>query len=458
MTLLLTMWILSWGAGGGDTAAFSPSGDWLQYAAPAEAGFSAEALDEAYAMAAKGNTAAFMLVYRGKVLAAWGRVDSRYKCHSVRKSFYSALFGIYRAEGKIDLNKTLAELGVNDIHGLNEIERTATLRHLISARSGVYHPAAKEPADMKRNRPKRGVAEPGTRFFYNNWDFNTSSAILEREIGVELFEAFGARLADPLGFQDFRPRDGFHEIDRSASQFPAHAFRMTARDMARFGQLYLQNGVWKGQRILTEAWIRESTEPISRLSNMSYGYMWWVLEKGAFEPFPELSAYLASGVGGQEILVCEDADMVMVHRGDTDHNRHSGTGEALRLFFKILAGKTDEPVAKPRLVPMKARPLPGRLPAIADREFITVSAETLQRFAGDYRMPNDVVVTIRPLPDRLVAAHPHLGETDMFPLSPTRFAAGAANIEIAFALNEAGAIAGGDLNLYGQKLWCAKVE
>ncbi len=458
MTIWLSLWILGFGGGATDAAAFSPAGDWLQYETPEQAGFSAETLEEAYAMARDGKTAAFMLVYRGRVLAAWGLVDSRYKCHSVRKSFYSALFGVYVAEGKIDLDKTLAELGVDDIHGLSEVERGAKLRDLISARSGVYHPAAKEPVSMKRARPKRGVNPPGARFFYNNWDFNTASAILEREIGVELFEAFRDRIADPLGFQDFRLKDGFHEYDRSASKYPAHAFRMSTRDMARFGQLYLQNGVWNGRRILTNDWIRESTAAVSPGSRMSYGYMWWVLDKGSSEAHPELGGYLASGTGGQDILVCEDAQIVMVHRGDTDHNRHSGTGEALRLFSKILSGKTGEPAANPRLVPMKPRPLEGRLPAMPDRELVALDPSALKGLVGGYSMPNGVVVTIRALEDRLVGAHPHLGEIDLFSASPTWFVAANANIDIAFSLDAKGAPKGGELNLYGQKLWCQKVE
>lgn len=458
MKIWFLLCLFSWQVWAGEEATFGSQGGWLQYATPEEAGFSSKTLDEAYAMAQAGNTAAFMLVYRGKVLAAWGRVADRYKLHSVRKSLYSALYGIYVREGKIDLNKTVAELGIDDIHGLTEAERRATVRDLISARSGIYHPAAKEPPDMKRSRPERGKHGPGEHFYYNNWDFNTSAMILEQETGVELFEMFTKRLAEPLGFQDYRPIDGFHEYDRAASKYPAHAFRMSTRDMARFGQLYLQKGVWKGRRMLDEDWIKASTAPVSPSNWHAYGYMWWVMEEGSVAQYPELDAYMASGTGGQKILVCEDTQMVMVHRGDTDRQRHVRTREIMALFFKILEGKTGEPKAEPKLVPMSPRPLDGVLPALADRQFIQLPPGELAKYKGGFAMPDGVVIRMRAMDDRLVGSHPFLGEMDFFPVSKNHFASANTNIEVWVQLNEKGLPDQAEISLFGQKVTCKRVE
>src|SRR5919109_1479372 len=67
---------------------------------------------------------------------------------------------------------TLAELGIDDQQSLTEAEKRATVADLLGSRSGVYLPAAKEPADMRAERPARGSHAAGEFFFYNNWDFN----------------------------------------------------------------------------------------------------------------------------------------------------------------------------------------------------------------------------------------------------------------------------------------------
>ena len=84
-----------------------------------------------------------MVVANGAVVASWGDVDRRFKCHSVRKSFLSALYGIYWDRGALELNKTLADLGLDDDpHPLLETEKRARILDLLKARSGVFHPAA----------------------------------------------------------------------------------------------------------------------------------------------------------------------------------------------------------------------------------------------------------------------------------------------------------------------------
>ncbi len=458
MTMLLTICLLTLGSATASNPQFSDSGNWLQYANAEEAGFSTAGLEEARAAAEAGPSAAFMAIYRGHVLVAWGEVDERYKCHSVRKSIYSALIGMYAAEGRLDLDKSLAELDIEDIHGLSEAEKQATMRDMIRARSGIYHPAAKEPMSMKEHRPERGSQPVGTHFFYNNWDFNTSVAILEQEAGVSFFEAFRERLAIPLGMQDFRPRDGFLEYDRSASRFPAHAFRLSARDLARFGQLYLQNGVWNGKQLIPESWIRESTKSHSSFGLRGYGYMWWVMEKGAFDWNPELSGYMARGTGGQLVLVCPEVEMVVVQRGDTDHNRHASFNDAADLLQKLLAARIGEPKRRPNLVEMEAIPLAGRLPALADRDPITLDPDTLTSFAGRYEMGQGLVGSVRALEDRLVMSHPRLGEIDVFPASRSDFFAWNANIQVHFSFDEQERPVAAVVDMYGRKISCTRVE
>ena len=92
------------------------------YARPEEAGFSYEKLTEARQYAEAIGSAAVMVIYDGAVVAHWGDIETRYMCHSVRKSFLSALYGIHVAEGNIDVNKTMAELGIDDEPPLTPLE------------------------------------------------------------------------------------------------------------------------------------------------------------------------------------------------------------------------------------------------------------------------------------------------------------------------------------------------
>src|SRR5512139_3144007 len=157
----------------------------------------------------------------------------------MRKSVMSALYGIYVAEGKIELSSTLKELGIDDLTPLTEAEKTATVKDLLSARSGVYIEAAGEAPSTKAVRPARGSHSPGTFWYYNNWDFNVLGAIFERLTKTNLFREFKERIADPIGMEDLRFEDTRY-VSGADSVYPAYPFRLTARDLARMGLLFLR--------------------------------------------------------------------------------------------------------------------------------------------------------------------------------------------------------------------------
>jgi CubicO group peptidase (beta-lactamase class C family) len=94
------------------------------------------------------NPTAVMVVQDGKIIANWGNVSRKVNVASVRKSLLSALYGIAVSEGRIRLDSTLAELGIDDKPPtLTNAEKQATVRDLLMARSGIYHPAAHETGD-----------------------------------------------------------------------------------------------------------------------------------------------------------------------------------------------------------------------------------------------------------------------------------------------------------------------
>ncbi|WP_246618035.1 serine hydrolase [Rhizobium populisoli] len=96
-----------------------------------------------------------MVVQNGKVIASWDNVSLRVNVASVRKSLLSALYDIAVSEGRIGLAGTLVDLGIDDRPpSLSAAEKQATVRDLLTARSGIYHPAAHETGEMRRNRPE----------------------------------------------------------------------------------------------------------------------------------------------------------------------------------------------------------------------------------------------------------------------------------------------------------------
>jgi CubicO group peptidase (beta-lactamase class C family) len=144
-----------------------------------------------------------------------------------------------------DLDATLAELDIDDITPLTATERSATVRHLLQARSGVFLPAASETVEMQRDRPLRGAFAPGERFFYNNWDFNVLGAVFERLSGLSVAEGVAAWIAAPTGMA-FRAGDG-RVITEPVSRHGAYHFAFTGRDLARFGTLVAQRGRWRNR-------------------------------------------------------------------------------------------------------------------------------------------------------------------------------------------------------------------
>ncbi|MCD1263885.1 amide hydrolase [Shinella sumterensis] len=285
---------------------------------PAAAGWSVERLAAARLQAEKLKPTALMIVHDGRVVARWGDTSRKVNMASVRKSLLSALYGIAVADGRIDLSSTLAELGIDDTAPrLTEEEKTATVRDLLMARSGIYHKAAHETAAIKRRRPERGSHPPGSFWFYNNWDFNTLGTIYRQRTGEDIFASFQNRIARPIGMEDFSLRDGRYVLEK-VSEHPAYPFRLSARDAARFGQLFLDDGMWGGKQIVPRAWVRESTTAYSQAKRMrqGYGYMWWTLPGDTWGPH----AFYASGYGGQIIAVVPSKRLVVAQTIDLKQN------------------------------------------------------------------------------------------------------------------------------------------
>jgi CubicO group peptidase (beta-lactamase class C family) len=320
-----------------------PSPGWVRID-PAAGGWSVEGLTRAGDYARSLNPTAVMVVQGGRVVAEWGDVTRKVNVRSVRKSLLGALYGIQVAEGRIDLGRTMGELGIDDNPpSLTEAEKRATVRDLLMSRSGVYHGAAYEAAEMKALRPARGSHPPGEFWYYNNWDFNALGTIYERLTGERIFESFARRIAGPIGMQDFSAADGWY-ITEASSVHPAYAMRLSARDLARVGWLVLNQGQWNGRQIVPAAWVTESTRPLSPVpgGRLAYGYLWWMPPDGTHLSDVLGPAHFALGNGGQVIAVMPSRQLVVVQVVDVPEGRERVQArEVFELLRRIVAATSN---------------------------------------------------------------------------------------------------------------------
>jgi len=318
-----------------------PDASW-QHVATDPGSWSSSKLAKAEAWSQQLGSTAAMVIQHGLVVAQWGHTEWRRPLASVRKSLLSALIGIAVDRRQIDLNATLGDLGIDDnAPSLSPEEKTATVRDLLEARSGVYHPAVYETRRMAELRPPRFSRTPGALWYYNNWDFNALGAIYEHAVGFSIYDAFEREIARPTGMEDYRPSDGTY-VSGAASIYPAYTFLMSARDLARFALLYLSGGKWRDRQIVSTQWIQDSTRDYSQSGfGPGYGYLWWTgFADNSAAPIVTLPSgtFFAWGAGGQFAFVMPAYDLIVVSRDGDPSLREIG-----RLLWLVLdaAGLPD---------------------------------------------------------------------------------------------------------------------
>lgn len=295
------------------------------------------------------NTTGMMVIYHGKVLFEYGNVKDVSYLASCRKSILSMLYGPFVQSGKINLNTSIADLGLDDIGGLLPIEKQATIKDLLTARSGVYHLASNE-GDATAMAPKRGTVKPGSFWLYNNWDFNIAGYILEQQTGRSIYQLIDSILAKPLQMQDWKLDIQRKTGDTTRSKYKAYHMWFSTRDMARIGYLMLRNGQWNNTSVIPSQWVKTTTTVVTSYKealqnktnylNFGYGYLWWIWDApynaGVFE-----GAYSATGAYGQFITVIPKLDMVVAHKTNyDDYQRSTSTEKYLQIINKLVSAKT----------------------------------------------------------------------------------------------------------------------
>jgi len=243
---------------------------------------------------------------------------------SLSKSFTSTAVGLAVAEGRLTVNDPVVSFFPEDCPAaINPNLAAMQVRHLLSMSTGHHEDTTGRVASPKNpNWVKAFLAlevehEPGTFFVYNSGASFMLSAIVQKLTGMKLIDYLRPRLFDPLGI-----RGATWETAPGGINMGGWGLKIKTEDIARFGQLYLQKGIWRGQRILPEAWVEEATrkqvpngdDPNSDW-NQGYGYQFWRCRHniyrgdGAFGQYcivmPEQNAVLAinSGVGDMQAVL-----------------------------------------------------------------------------------------------------------------------------------------------------------
>jgi CubicO group peptidase (beta-lactamase class C family) len=325
-----------------------PDSVWENVTNPGQYGWDVDKLKQLRTFVVdSAHTTGMLVVQSGRILFEFGDVQELSYLASCRKSVLSMLYGPFIENGIIKLNTTVEQLGLDDVGGLLQIEKKATIKDLLTARSGVYHPASNE-GDASAMAPGRGSVQPGSFWLYNNWDFNIAGYILEQQTGKNIYELIDSILAKPLCMQDWRKETQRKTGDTTRSKYLAYHMWFSNRDMARLGYLMLRKGKWKEKQVLPASWITTTTMPVTTYKEaeqnktayfkFGYGYLWWVWDapdnNGIYE-----GAYTASGAFGQFITIIPKLDLVIAHKTKYEYQRQVPTDVYLKILDKLIAAQ-----------------------------------------------------------------------------------------------------------------------
>ncbi len=341
-----------------------PLGDRLPDSLPA--GIDRQQLDAALQAAVREQhpeapvrTRAVVVLYKGQLIGeAYAPGYDRHSRHlswSMAKSVTSALVGVLVRMGKLDPD---APAPVPGWRSVTDGREKITLRHLLQQTSGLdfeenYSKSTDatrmlfEKADMGGYTATRELREaPGSRFYYSSGNTNILSGIIRRTLGDAGYYRFPA---DSL-FHLIGIRSMVLEPDASGSFVGSSYAFANARDWARFGLLYLQEGQWQGRQLLPKNWVHASRTPVPVAKRGEYGYQFWlnagVDGQPASRPFPSLPVdlFYADGYEGQFVFIIPSRELVLVRLGQSAYGNFD-TEAFVNSFLNVLpdtAGRVQD--------------------------------------------------------------------------------------------------------------------
>jgi hypothetical protein len=269
-----------------------------------------------------------LVIRKGYIVAEWGDIDREDMTFSVTKSYLSTMAGLAYDDGLIpDVRKkvknTFPHESFNQLH--NESITWEHFLHQNSDWSGVLW-GKPDWADRPTNFDpaiaiNRDMHEPGTFYKYNDTRVNMLAYTLLNIWRKPLDDILKERIMDPIGASDEWEWHGYRnswvEIDGKRMQSPSGGghwgggFFISTLDHARYGYLFMNNGKWKEQQLISENWITLATAPSP--TNLRYGYLWWLNTNQAISNAPT-SAFYASGAGGNYIWIDQENELLIVMR------------------------------------------------------------------------------------------------------------------------------------------------
>lgn len=308
-------------------------------------------LEAAFRNAARIPALTSLLVARGDSLLGeryfhGGSAGRVVNAKSISKSVVSALVGIAVAEGKLaGTDGTLGELLPDYASRESDPrKREITVDDLLSMRAGLATTSFGEYGDWVTSadwilaalrRPLE--CEPGTCWIYSTGNYHLLSVILTRATGLDTRTYAERKLLGPLGIPA-RPWDR----DPRGYYLGGNNMGFTARELLRFGQLYLAEGRWRGRQLVPADWIRSSLRPlvVSSFNGYDYGYGWWGRKLAGEE------AWFAWGYGGQYVILVPRLALVVVATAAPERER--GWFEADRALFDLLEAEVIPAVRRDR--------------------------------------------------------------------------------------------------------------
>ena len=299
-----------------EAAVSKPLAEWQwPYDEPKNHGLSPEALAQLHADLDEVNVLAAVIVKDDYIVDEYYKPGydetSLFVLNSASKSITSALIGIAIDEGYIDgVDVPVAEY-------FPQLENSGiTIWHLLTHTSGLASTddvrwdawrASDNWLDYIFNLPV--VAQPGVDFSYSTGNRHLLAAILEQATGQGLYDFAQKHLFAPLDIKTAR-------IDKDPQGIGdgGNGIWLNVYDMAKFGSLYLHNGLWQGRQVISADWVQASTSLQFDRSTGSadYGYQWWVRTFGQ-QRYP---AYFAQGHAGQYIFVVPELKLIVVFTSD----------------------------------------------------------------------------------------------------------------------------------------------
>lgn len=268
-----------------------------------------------------GNAFAFLVLHKGLPVAESYKPPFHLKTHfqswSMAKSFTNALVGTLVNEGKLDIWKP-----VNLLEWQNDERNQITINHLMQMESGLkwneeYGTRSDVTVmlygehDFARYAYRRPLEFPvGSKWFYSSGSVNIINYLMRQTIrDDDLYYNY----ANTSLFHKIGIRGAVFEVDASGTQVGSSYIYASARDYARLGLLYLQDGMYYGQRILPEGWVKYSTTAAAQ-SEGAYGSLFWLNRNNHYPSLPE-DMYSSNGHEGQRLFIIPSKDLVVVVLG-----------------------------------------------------------------------------------------------------------------------------------------------